>query len=164
MVTFEGTLAAKSYQREPEYPVYQSLVKVTMWMMIVYLIVKIVDLSSRGALSLAFNGSLESNMFLLEMVVGIVIPIIMYAIPSIRTTRWGVLTASILVVAGVILSRVNVNFTGMAKAAGGSYFPSIWEWLITLGLWSVLILAYCFIVENFAILPREEHARQKEAA
>jgi len=161
MVTFEGTLAARSYQREPEYPVYQSLTKVTLWMLIVYLIVKIIDLNYRGAFSMAFNGSFESNMFLLEMIACIILPIIMYAVPSIRKTQWGVVSASFLVIAGVVLNRVNVNFTGMAKAAGGSYFPSIWEWSITLGLWSFLILAYCFIAENFAILPKEEHAGAK---
>lgn len=164
MVTFEGTLAARAYQRESELPVYQSLVKVTMWMMIIYLVVKIVDISYRGVLATAFNGSLESIMFLIEMIAFILIPIIMYALPSIRKSQWGIVTASILVVAGVIFNRLNVNFTGMAQAAGGSYFPSVWEWLITLGFWSFLILAYCFIVENFAILPKEEHTGAKIAA
>ena len=159
MVTLEGTMAARAYKREPELPVYASLTKVTMWMLIIYFIVKIIDLNYRGVLSLAFNGSFESNMFLLEMVVFVAIPIIMYAIPSIRNTQWGVFTASFLVVAGVILNRANVCFTGMAQAAGAPYSPSIWEWAITLGLWSVLILGYCFIVENFAILPREEHGK-----
>lgn len=163
MVAFEGSLAARAYGRQPETEVYQSLVKVTMWMLIVYLIVKIIDLNTRGVFSLAFNGSFESNMFLLEMIGGIIVPIIMYAIPSIRNSQTGVAVASFLVVAGVVFNRVNVNFTGMAKAVGGSYFPSIWEWAITLGFWSFLILAYCFIAENFAILPKEEHAASHAA-
>ncbi|HAU31336.1 MAG TPA: Ni/Fe-hydrogenase cytochrome b subunit [Desulfotomaculum sp.] len=163
MVTFEGSLAARAYGRQPETEVYQSLVKVTMWMMIAYLIVKIIDLNYRGVFSLAFNGSFESNMFLLEMIGGIIIPIIMYAIPSIRKTQAGVAAASFLVVAGVVFNRINVNFTGMAKAVGGSYFPSILEWLITLGFWSLLVLAYCFIAENLAILPKEEHAGAKKS-
>jgi Ni/Fe-hydrogenase subunit HybB-like protein len=157
MVTIEGTLAARAYNRKPELPVFESLTKVTMWMLIVYLIVKIIDLNYRGVYSMAFNGSFESNMFLVEMILFVLVPIIMYAIPAIRKQLWGVVTASALVVIGVIFNRMNVVFTGMAQSVGGSYFPSIWEWLITIGMWSVLILAYLFVVENFPILPKEEH-------
>ncbi|HOV78576.1 MAG TPA: Ni/Fe-hydrogenase cytochrome b subunit [Bacillota bacterium] len=156
MVTFEGTLAARSYGRAPELPVFQSLTKVTLWMMIIYLLVKIGDLIYRNELGRAFNGSFESNMFLIEMVVFVIAPIVMYATPSIRTNLRGVVTASFLVVAGVVFNRMNVVFTGMADAAGGHYFPSMWEWIITAGMWSALILAYCFVVENFPILPKED--------
>jgi len=67
----------------------------------------------------------------------------------------GVVTASVLVVVGVVFNRMNVVFTGMTKSVGGSYFPSILEFLITIGMWSALALAYLFIVENFSILPKE---------
>ncbi len=157
MVTVEGYLAARAYGREPETPVFASLTKVTLVMLIIYLIVKIVDLTYRGVLGMAFNGSFESNMFLIEMIVFIILPIIMYMSSSVRNKLGGVLTASILVVVGVIFNRMNVVFTGMAQATGGSYFPSIWEWLITIGMWSGLVLFYCFAVENFPILPKEEH-------
>ncbi len=157
MVTVEGTLASKAYGRQPELPVFQSMTKITMWMMIIYFIVKMIDLNYRGVFGMAFNGSHESNMFLIEMIVFILLPIFMYAIPAIRTKLWGVVTASLLVVVGVVFNRMNVVFTGMAKSVGGSYFPSVWEFLITLGMWSFLALAYLFIVENFSILPKEEH-------
>lgn len=157
MVTVEGTLAARAYGREPELPVFASMTKITLVMLIIYLIVKIADLVYRGVLSMAFNGSFESNMFLIEMIVFVILPIIMYAMPSVRNKLGGVLTASILVVVGVVFNRMNVVFTGMAQATGGSYFPSIWEWALTIGMWSGLVLVYCFIVENFPILPKEEH-------
>ncbi|MCG9969179.1 Ni/Fe-hydrogenase cytochrome b subunit [Pelotomaculum terephthalicicum JT] len=156
MVTIEGTLAARAYGRVPEMPVFSSLTKVTMWMMIVYLVVKVIDLNYRGVFTQAFNGSLESNMFLIEMIVFVLLPIVMYAVPSIRNKLWGVFTASVLVVAGVVFNRMNVVFTGMAKSAGGHYFPTEWEILITIGMWSALILIYCFVVENFPILPKED--------
>jgi len=157
MVTIEGTLASRAYKRKPELPIFQSLTKVTMWMLIVYLIVKIFDLNYRGVTGLAFNGSFESNMFLIELGAFVIVPIIMYAIPAIRTKLWGVVSASILVVVGVIFNRMNVVFTGMANSVpGSSYFPSIFEWLLTIGLWSALILTYLFVVENFPILVKEE--------
>lgn len=159
MVTVEGTMAARAYGRDPELPVYSSLTKVTMWMLIIYLIMKIVDLAYRGVFPLLFTGSLESIMFIIEIVLFVIVPIIMYAVPSIRFRLGGVFTASALVVVGVIFNRLNVAFTGMAGEMGGSYFPSIWEFLITIGMWSGFILMYCFAVENFSILPGPEKSQ-----
>ncbi|HBC91782.1 MAG TPA: Ni/Fe-hydrogenase cytochrome b subunit [Pelotomaculum sp.] len=164
MVTIEGTIASRAYGRDPELPVFQSMTRITMWMMIIYFIIKMIDLNYRGVFVMAFNGSHESNMFLIEMIVFVLLPIFMYAIPSIRNKLWGVVTTSVLVVVGVVFNRMNVVFTGMARSVGGSYFPSVWEFLITLGMWSFLALAYLFIVENFAILPKEGHAHSNSTA
>ena len=156
MVTIEGFLAARTYNRKPELDVFASLTKVTLVMLIVYLIVKVVDLRYRGVWDLIFSGTHEANMFMLEMGLFIILPIIMYALPPIRNNMNGVLIASILVVVGVVFNRMNVVFTGMAANVGTSYFPSIWELIVTLGMWSGLALAYLFVVENFPILAKEE--------
>jgi len=160
MCVLEGSLAAKAYNRELEMPVLSSLVKISMWMMIFYLVLKVVDLLYRGHFGDMFAGTTASNLFLLEIIGGVIIPIIMYATPSIRNNPTGLVTASALVVGGVILNRLNVVFTGMAEAMGGSYFPSWMEFTVTAGLIAIAVLAYCFIVENFDILP-EEHAAKK---
>ncbi|MGQ9497136.1 MAG: hypothetical protein ACUVRC_03150, partial [Desulfotomaculales bacterium] len=43
-----------------------------------------------------------------------------------------------------------------AEAMGGSYFPSWMEFTVTAGLIAGAVLAYCFIVENFAIFHEDE--------
>jgi len=156
MVTIEGYIAAKTYKRKPELEIFSSLTKMTLFMLIVYLIAKIVDLQYRGVWDMAFNGAFESNMFLLEMGLFIVVPIIMYALPPIRNNLTGVVIASGLVVIGIVVNRLNVVFTGMAANVTTSYFPSIWEIIVTLGMWSALALTYLFVVENFPILVKEE--------
>jgi Ni/Fe-hydrogenase subunit HybB-like protein len=165
MVTIEGLLASRAFRRKPEMEIFSSLTKVTLIMLIVYLAVKIYDVYSRNVVDLMFSGTHEANMFLLEMGLFVCVPIVMYAIPAIRNNLTGVVTASILVVAGVVFNRMNVVFTGMAGSVGTSYFPSIWEILVTLGLWSGLALAYLFVVENFPILCKEEeHEAGEESA
>ncbi|ACX51455.1 Polysulphide reductase NrfD [Ammonifex degensii KC4] len=157
MVTLEGSLAAKAYGRQMEIPVLSRLVKVGAWVMFFYLVFKLIDLGYRNQFGHLFDGSLASNLFLVEMIGGVLIPMIMFAIPSVRNSSKGLITASILTVAGVILNRMNVVFTGMAAAMGGSYFPKWTEFMVTAGLIAFAVLAYCFLVENFAILPAEEH-------
>lgn len=164
MVTVEGTLWANSYCKQSEVPVFRSLTKVTAWMLLFYLIAKVADLLYRGVFGRLFNGSFTSWMFLAEILIGVIIPLIIYAMPSLRRNPKGILTASALVVAGVIFNRLNVNFTGMVQYIGVAYIPSVWELLITAGLWSCLILAYCFVIENFNIAPAKVLNRQKEPA
>lgn len=157
MVTVESLLSARATGHKPEYNVLQSLVKVSGYLMLAYLVLKIVDLFYRGAAGLVFAGNLEGNMFLLEMVAGVIIPLIICFTPKLRNSKGGLATFGVLVVAGVILNRMNVVFTGMSGYAGGSYFPSAIEWLVSIGLVAMGVLAYLFVVENFNIIPKEHH-------
>ncbi|WP_081410877.1 NrfD/PsrC family molybdoenzyme membrane anchor subunit [Desulfotruncus alcoholivorax] len=152
MVTVETLLGSRAHGHKVDLGVLQSLIKVSGYLMLVYLVLKIVDLYYRGATGLVFGGNLESNMFLLEMVAGIIIPLIICFTPGLRKTTAGLATFSVLVVAGVIINRMNVVFTGMAKSSGGFYFPSFIEWAVSIGLVATGVLGYLFIVENFNIL------------
>lgn len=55
-----------------------------------------------------------------------------------------------LTVLGVILNRLNCVFTSMYES--GSYFPGVGEIIVSVGLISMGILIYCFLVENFNII------------
>jgi Ni/Fe-hydrogenase subunit HybB-like protein len=161
MVTVETFLGAKAHGHKPDISLLQSFIKISGYLMVVYLVLKIVDLSYRGAFDLVFAGNLEGNMFLLEMVMGIIIPIIICFTPSLRNSASGLVTFGVLVVAGVILNRMNVVFTGMADFMGGAYFPSAIEWLVSIGFIAIGVLGYLFVVENFNIL--SDH-KQDQAA
>jgi Ni/Fe-hydrogenase subunit HybB-like protein len=158
MCVVEGVLASKAYKKDfrHEVPLLAPLLKAAMWLMIIYLVLKVIDLVYRGHFLDMFNGSTPSNLFLLEMVIGVIIPIILLAKKHIRESVPGMVTAAVLIVIGVMLNRMNVVFTSMYQAMGGWYFPHWMEFSISIGLVSLLIMAYCFFVENFKIMP-EEH-------
>ncbi len=162
MVSLESLLSSRATGHKPEYNILQSLIKVAGYMMLVYLVLKIGDLFYRGAAGLVFAGNLEGNMFLLEMIAGIIIPLVICFTPKLRNSKAGLATFSVLVVAGVILNRMNVVFTGMSDYIGGSYFPSAIEWLVSIGLVAMGVLAYLFIVENFNIVPKEQHEAETD--
>ncbi|MBU4532560.1 MAG: NrfD/PsrC family molybdoenzyme membrane anchor subunit, partial [Eubacteriales bacterium] len=122
------------------------------------------DLTYRGVWPYVFNGTLQGNLFIVEILFGILVPMIMYFTPSIRNSVGGIVTASVLVVAGVIFNRMNVVFTGMAPASGGAYFPHWMEWSVTIGLVAAGILVYCFVVENFAIFHEDQEGHHHHPA
>ncbi|MDO7786782.1 NrfD/PsrC family molybdoenzyme membrane anchor subunit [Desulforamulus aquiferis] len=155
MICVEGALAGRAYKHQVPINVLQGLVRISGVIMIIYLALKIYDLASRGVLGMIFLGNIEGNFFLIEMVLGVVVPIVI-AFSGMSATRTGLATFGILVSAGVILNRMNVVFTGMSASLGGWYFPSIMEWAVSIGLVAIGCLVYCFIVENFNILEHEE--------
>lgn len=163
MCVLEGALAAKAYNRKLELPVLANLIRVSMGAMVIYLALKVVDLAYRGHLADLLSGTTASYLFLLELVGGVVVPLVLYALPGVRTNPRGLVFASTLVVGGVLLNRFNVVFTGMAQAMDGWYFPAWTELVITAGLVSIAVLLYCFIVENFAIFS-ERHPERAEKA
>ncbi|EGW38681.1 NrfD/PsrC family molybdoenzyme membrane anchor subunit [Desulfosporosinus sp. OT] len=154
MIVIESSLAGKALDHKVDNSVLRGLVRISGGAMLLYLILKIVDIAVKGTLSNVFAFDLPSIMFLIELVFGVIIPIII-AFSSLSGTRKGLLWFGILDVAGVILNRFNVVFTGLGKYLnqhGGHYSPAWTEIVVSLGLVSIACLAYLFIAENFNIM------------
>jgi Ni/Fe-hydrogenase subunit HybB-like protein len=113
-------------------------------------------LVSGGALSSVLEGGREGFLFLAEMGIGVIIPVILYPFRSFRETRAGILSLSILVLLGVILNRLNVTIFGMWASAGVSYFPTWMEFSITIGLISLGVLLYRLAVKFLPVFPDVE--------
>ena len=116
----------------------------------------------RGQLGNLFAMDTASLMCLLELVIGAVVPVYFFWSYTLRRqemTKKMIVRNALLMVLGVTLNRGNVVFTGMAKAAGTTYFPSAAELFLSIGLISVGILVYLFIVENFDVFPEHRDIR-----
>lgn len=160
MICVESILAGKAFNHNIPTRVLHGLAKMSCYAMLVYLALKMYDLSARGILGLILVGNLEGNLFLVELVFGIIIPIgIVFS--KFGKTRGGLLTYGLLVSGGVVLNRLNIVFVGMSKASGGIYIPSIWECAVSVGLVAMGCLAYCFVVENFRIFGHDQEEENK---
>ncbi|MDK2986853.1 MAG: hypothetical protein PWQ96_2498 [Clostridia bacterium] len=151
MITIESSLSGRAFNHHIDKQILRSFIRISGYVMIAYLAIKIIDLIRLGAFGYIFEGSLESNMFLFEMIIGVIIPIIICFSP-LSATKKGLITFGVFTTAGVVLNRMNVVFTGMYKALGSGYFPAWTEWAVSAGLIAGGILLYLFIVENFNIL------------
>jgi Ni/Fe-hydrogenase subunit HybB-like protein len=120
----------------------------------VYLALKFGDMAYRGALGAVFSSGKASLFFLLEIVIGAVVPVILYAQRSVRNSANGLLLASCCVIAGTVLNRFNVNFFAQAGPKT-SYFPSVVEVLVTIGLVSLMVLLYRLAVTYLPVFHEE---------
>lgn len=155
MICIESILAGKAFQHRIPTSVLHGLAKMSCYTMMVYFVLKMYDLVERGIFDLMFLGNLEGNLFLTEMILGIIVPIgIVFS--KAGKSQIGLLSYGLLVAGGVVLNRLNIVFVGMSKASGGTYIPSVWECAVSVGLVAIGCLAYCFVVENFRVFGHDE--------
>ncbi len=153
MVIFESTLASRSFKLKPELRVLSSLAGYIPVLLGVYLAVKVVDLTLRDAWPYLFEGSFRSFMYIIEMTLGVILPMVLLLNRKVRQSVAGLFVSSALVVFGVIFNRINVFLIAYkAPFATSTYFPSFFEIAVTLGLAAALILVYRFIVLNFPVI------------
>ncbi len=164
MVVFESLLASWTFRRRPETRVLFDYSRFVAVFLGIYGAAKMTDLLVREEAGAVFAGTLEGNMFLLEMCGGVLLPFVLLLFAEIRRSPLGLLAASGLVVLGVLVNRINVFLVAFRPPyAEGRYFPSIPEILVTAGLIAALVLAYRVCVTVFPVLPSEGHAEGEQA-
>lgn len=153
VVLFETCIAASAYRREIELHLLQPMAKVMLGVLTAYLVVRLADLVVRGALGHAFQPSLEAFFFWLEtsLFVG---PYLLIGTPSARRNPARLFLAGVSIMLAGIFLRVNGFLIGYDTGPGWSYFPSIPEMLVTIGMFAIDVLAYIIITRRFPVLPR----------
>ena len=166
MVVFESMTASRVFGRKPEIDSLSSLAKIIPILLGIYLGFKVGDSAIRGTYLYLTEASTESVMFLIEMIMGVIVPLILLFSRKVRNNPGWLFFSSMLVVLGVVLNRINVFLTAYSPAyAEKPYFPAIGEITITVGLIAGLIFCYRVIVTKFPVLsfhgPEAEKARDK---
>jgi Ni/Fe-hydrogenase subunit HybB-like protein len=159
MILFEYYLAAKSFGHSIDIKKMSKLAKIVPVMLSLYFFLKIGDLTIRNAWGNVFDGSYQSVWFLLELVLGIIVPMALLFSERVRTQPTLIFVASTLyIVFGVLLNRINVFLVAYKPPyKTNAYIPSIPEILVTCGLIAGLILVYRVFVTIFPVLPAHNH-------
>jgi len=160
MVIFESVYAAWALRLKPELDLLRSLARYVPVLLGVYIAFKVGDLLIRESHVYLADGSAQSVMFLSEVVFGLITPFVMFLSVRVRRSARWLLIASLLIVLGVALNRVNVFLTAYQPPyAVKAYFPSIGEFIVTAGLISALILLYRLVVTYFPVITQPVRAR-----
>ncbi len=145
MVILESFLSQQAFGHPLKNSVREELASMSLILLIPYALLRVIDLLQRGAMSLAFGATFEGRIFLLEMFLGVLLPIALLSFRQVRSQPRGQLAASILTILGFVLHRLNVSITGMDATLKSGYFPAWTEVAIT-----VMIVAVGFAVFGLA--------------
>lgn len=164
MVMFESILASRSFKLKPEMDVLSGLGNIMPPLLGIYIAFKIGDMVIRESFVYLNTFSTESVAFVLEILIGFVIPLRIFMSRKLSRTLHGLFIASSMVILGVVMNRVN-NFLIAYNPpfAEKTYYPSIGEISVTVGLIAIEILLYRTFVKIFPIisLPVTGTAKQK---
>lgn len=154
MVIFESTLASSSFKLDAEMEVLAPLSRITTWLLGGYLLLKVGDMLWRQSYVYLLEGTLQSNAFIVELLLGVLLPWLLLLSPQRRQQRRTLFVSSCLIVGGLIVNRINVFMIGFQPPVSDSqYAPAIGELLITMGLIASLMFIYRILVTYLPILP-----------
>jgi Ni/Fe-hydrogenase subunit HybB-like protein len=158
MVIVESRLSARAFGRGLELPLLARVGRALLGALLLYGTVRIGDLARRGVLGEAFAGTREAAFFALEVVLGVVAPIALLAVPSVRRNARRLYTAGLLVVIGFVVNRLNVSLTGLEGALGQRYVPAVPEVVVTLALVAVGMALFALAARHVPVFAREPAA------
>lgn len=162
MVILESYLSGRAFGRELEMDLLEPLARGMVVALGIYGIMRLQVIFRNGAWRSVANGDYEGLMFLLEFLLGVLLPVALLAFRRLRTNPRWLVTGAFMAVLGFVVNRLNVSVTGMERAAGARYLPSVSEVIVSLGLVAVGMAVFALIVRFFPIFP-ERHGKGTEA-
>lgn len=160
MVSFETILSSRIFRHKVPFDIITGLARGSLIAVGLYFILKIWDLLSGPGIGAAFTGSFTANMYLLEMIIGVVIPLILLSMSTLRTRLNSIFAINILVIVGVVLNRLNVGIFGLAEYAsrfGLDYFPSLMEIILTAAMIAFAFFGFKVSAKYLNLFPGTEH-------
>jgi len=160
MVIIESFISSRAFGRRLELGLLRDLGRVVVVALGLYLVIKLQDMSGRGAFGLLAAPTPERFLFLVEMVFGVLIPMVLLALPAVRRDRAGLFCSALLVVLGFIMNRLNVSLTGVQGGMDAVYFPSWLELAVTAMLVTLGFISFGLAVKHLKVFP-EGHQEER---
>lgn len=157
MTIVESNLSSRAFKRGLEQHLLAELGQIASVILAVYLAARVADITTRGAWPRAFEPTLQAATFWVEMILGVVVPIILFAVPSLRRNpRVLFFGAWLVVLFGVALNRLNISWIGLLSYTGNIYSPSWMELVVTVTILGFGVLAFYLAAEYLPVFSEED--------
>jgi Ni/Fe-hydrogenase subunit HybB-like protein len=165
MILFESSLSSRYFKRGLEVHLLEKLALAIPFVLGIYLAVKFGQLAFAGDLGFLFSSGLMSVLFWTEILVGAVLPLVLFSLKKVRRNPRGLLFGAVAVLLGMILDRFNVSWFGVTHSnpltyvpafmGQVKYIPSIPEVALSVGIFSAGILAFGLAVKYLNVFEPE---------
>jgi Ni/Fe-hydrogenase subunit HybB-like protein len=158
MIIFESSMSSRYFGRGLEIHLLEKLGKAIPVALGVYGVLKFAELILSGKAGYLFGSGLNSLLFWAEIIIGVLIPLVLFASPARRKNPRTLLTGAIILLLGMILNRFNVSWFGIQRLEDVSYIPSLAEVSISAAIFSFGILAFGLAARYLPLFEDEESA------
>ena len=151
---------AKAWKRRLPVSPLASIGQITFWSLLIYLVFRLGDMVIRGQFPSALSGQYALS-FAAEIVLGGILPLVLLARTEMRSRPKMLFIGALLTLSGVIYNRVNVVLLAMTlkgpmpQTAPASYFPTVYEWGVSLGLIAATLFLFGVAARLVPLLAKE---------
>lgn len=142
MIIIEASLSSRYLHKGLETHLLEQLGRAVPIALLLYLAVRFAQLYVAGDFKYLFTSGAMSVLFWAEIILGSLVPIILFAQPRIRGSAKGLLAGAIMLLLGMILNRFDVSWLGIHRLTNVGYAPSLTEISISVAIFSFGILAF----------------------
>lgn len=150
VVMVEATVVSHSFGLPSEHKLLSQMSRIVGWATVAWLVVRWADLISRGALDPAFAGDVKATMFWIENLLYVGAALV-FVTPSGRASARASLLAALALLLAAVIYRIDALMIGQAHG-NWSYFPSVPEIMVTVGIISLEVLLYLVFIKMFPVL------------
>jgi Ni/Fe-hydrogenase subunit HybB-like protein len=141
VATLLGIVTCRALRYRVPTRLLARLARVVAIVMIIYLVLKVGDLALAGELGLTISSGRFSALWWTEVIVGVVVPLVIFISPARKTER-GLLLGVIYAIVGLAINRSTIAWFALRAPAGYTYFPHWIEICIAVAAISAAILLY----------------------
>ena len=151
IVILESLTSHKLMKDKINMDLLVSLSKFIPYLLGAYLLIMLCGMVTQGTIHEAFKITNQSLSWWVEIVIGIILPIILFMSPNYTKTKKGLFTACSLVAGGVVWNRINVSMIGIQADTLDVYCPAWTEFFITAGVLSAGALTFRWAKNNLEV-------------
>lgn len=158
-VVLESTLSSRVWGRRRETKMLAALSNAMIVVLSLFFLLRLADLAWRGELGLVFRFDVYAGAFLVEMALAVLAVGMLLRKDRLRDAGYLLRAAFVIILAGS-LYRFSTYLLAFRPGDHWSYFPTVPEILVTVGLVATEVLVYIVLVKRFPILAGRTPARQ----
>ncbi len=152
-VVFEGTMSSLALHRPLERELLGKLMTIGIILASVFVVARVVDVVARGVLPLAFEATWPALFFWIEFLL-FAVPIALLFSARSRRRAQRLFVGAVLLALGGLIYRISAYLIAYDTGAGWTYFPSMGELAVTIGLVAFEVLAIGLAIRLLPILPQ----------
>jgi len=153
MVVVESWFSKRAFGKPIETELLARLSRASVVVLAFYLALRLRDVQVRHAFSHVLELDSQSWMWIAEIGLGIVLPLVLLASPTFRRSSRRLAFAQGMVVLGFIFHRLNVSITSITATTGVKYVPAFAEFVVSMGLVAVGMTIFVLACRFLPVFP-----------
>ncbi|MGO9005575.1 MAG: Ni/Fe-hydrogenase cytochrome b subunit [Beijerinckiaceae bacterium] len=151
VVMFEATFVSKTFALPSEHALISKLSTVVGWITVAWLVLRWGDLVFSNSYPLALVGSVKVFLFWIENALFLAAALV-FITPAGRASERASLLGAVALLAGGSLYRLDAYLIGYQPIGNWSYFPSVSELMVTIGVVALEVLLYLVFIKTLPVL------------